>query len=121
VVDGRTVLTGPDKWWGNAVLVTNTAIAESFRREFDFLWDLTRLPAKPEPGWDEMSCLERLNAARFADLVAADDIGGIGALRILEYRESHGGFDTLEELKDVYDIGPARSSAILEKLGCSTP
>ena len=122
VVDGKTVLTGSDKWWGNAVLVTNTAVAESFRREFDYLWDLTRPSAASElEAWDEMSCLERLNAARFADLVAADDIGGVRALRILEYRESHGGFDTLEELKDVYDIGPARSSAILEKLGCSAP
>ena len=71
VVDGKTVLTGSDKWWGNAVLVTKTAIAESFRREFDFLWNLTRPPAKPEPGPDEMSCLERLNAACFEDLVAA--------------------------------------------------
>jgi hypothetical protein len=121
VVDGKTVLTGSDKWWGNAVLVTKTAIAESFRREFDFLWDLTRPPAKLESGWDEMSCLERLNAACFADLVAADDIGGIRALRILEYRESHGGFDTLDELLQVNEIKTARRSAILEELGCSTP
>jgi DNA uptake protein ComE-like DNA-binding protein len=122
VVDGKTVLTGSDKWWGNAVLVTNMAVTESFRREFNYLWDLTRPSAASElEARDEMSCLERLNTACFEDLVAADDIGGIRALRILEYRESHGGFDTLEELKDVYDIGPARSSAILEKLGCSAP
>jgi hypothetical protein len=121
VVDGKTVLTGSEKWWGNAVLVTNMAIAESYRREFDFLWDLTRPPAASEPGWDEMSCLERLNAARFADLVAADDIGGIRALRILEYRESHGGFDTLDELLQVNEIKTARRSAILKELGCSTP
>jgi len=118
VVDGKTVLTGSDKWWGNAVLVTNTAVAQSFRREFDFLWDLT---SPPEPDGDEMSCLERLNAARFADLVAVKDIGGIRALYILEYRESHGGFATVDELKDVYDIGPALRSAILEELGCSAP
>jgi len=122
VVDGRTVLTGPDKWWGNAVLVTNTAIAESFQREFDFLWDLARPPAAvSEPGWDNMSCLERLNAARFADIVLAYDIGGIRALRILEYRESHGGFDTLDELLQVNEIKTVRRNAILKELGCSTP
>ena len=118
VVDGKMVLTGSDKWWGNTVLVTNTAVAQSFRREFDFLWDLT---SPPKPDGDEMSCLERLNAARFADLVAVKDIGGIRALYILEYRESHGGFATVDELKDVYDIGPDRSSDILEELGCSAP
>ena len=121
VVDGKTVLTGSDKWWGNAVLVTNTAVAESFRKEFDYLWDLTRPPAKPEPGWDETSCLERLNAARFADLVAVKDIGGIRALRILEYREANGSFATVDELSQVNGIGPALRSAILEKLGCSAP
>ncbi len=116
VVDGKTVLTGLDKWWGNAVLVTSTAVAESFQLEFDYLWDLTR---PPTPDWDEMSCLERLNAARFADLVKADDIKGIRALRILEYRESHGTFSTVDELTEVYDIGPVRRSSILEELGCS--
>jgi len=121
VVDGKTVLTGSEKWWGNAVLVTNTAVAESFQEEFDFLWDLTRPPAASEPGWDKMSCLERLNAARFADLVDVDRIAGISALRILEYRESRGAFDTVDELKDVYDIGPALSSAILDGLRCSAP
>jgi len=126
VVDGKKVLTGSYTWsqhaykenWGNAVLVTNRAVAELFQLEFEYLWDLAR---PPTPNWDEMSCLERLNAARFADLVAVDGIADILALRILEYRENHGGFDTLDDLKDVYDIGPARSSAILEELGCSTP
>ncbi|MCK4392022.1 helix-hairpin-helix domain-containing protein [Candidatus Bipolaricaulota bacterium] len=121
VVDGKTVLTGSDKWWGNAVLVTNTTVAESFRREFDYLWDLTKPPAASEPDWDKKSCLERLNAARFADLVPVKGIGGIRALRILEYRESHGNFSTVDELTEVYDIGPALRTAILEKLGCSTP
>jgi hypothetical protein len=122
VVDGKTVLTGSDKWWGNAVVVTNTAVAKSLRREFDYLWDLTRPSAASElEAWDEMSCLERLNAARFADLVPADDIGGIRALRILEYRESNGDFGTDEELMEVYDIGTALRRTILEELRCSAP
>ena len=122
VVDGKTILTGSDKWWGNALLVTNTAVAESFQLEFEFLLELTNPPAASElEAWDAMSCLERLNAARFADLVAINDIGGVLALRILEYRRSHGSFATVLELKDVYGIGSKYRSAILEalKLGCS--
>lgn len=129
VVDGERVLTGSYNWsqnayednWENAVLVTSKAVAESFRLEFDYLWGLARPLAASEDGWDEKSCLERLNAARFADLVAVKGIGDIRALRILEYRESNGNFATVEELSRVNGIGPALRSAILEKLGCSTP
>jgi DNA uptake protein ComE-like DNA-binding protein len=129
VVDGKRVLTGSYNWsqnayernWENAVLVTNRTVAESFQLEFEYLWGLAKPPAASEPDGDKKSCLERLNAARFADLVAVKGIADIRALRILEYRESHGGFATPEELIEVYDIGPALRSAILEELGCSTP
>ena len=128
VVDGKRVLTGSYNWsrnayednynWDNAVLVTNRTVAESFQLEFEYLWDLAR---PPTTGWDEMSCLERLNAARFADLVPVKGIGDILALRILEYREANGSFATVDELTEVYGIGPDHRSAILEKLGCSAP
>lgn len=129
VVDGKRVLTGSYNWsrnayeknWENAVVVTNRTVAESFQLEFEYLWSLARPPAASEDGWDEKSCLERLNAARFADLVGVKGIADILALRILEYRESNGGFATVEELSRVNGIGPALRSAILEKLGCSTP
>jgi len=125
VVDGKKVLTGSYNWsqsaykknWENAVVVTNRAIAASFQLEFEYLWDLARPSAGSEPGWDEMSCLERLNAARFADLVPVKGIGDILALRILEYREANGSFDTVDELEEVDAIGPALRNAILEKLG----
>ena len=126
VVDSKRVLTGSYNWsknayeknWENAVLVTNRAVAESFQLEFEYLWDLAR---PPTPDWDEMSCLERLNAARFADLVAVDGIADILALRILEFRESHGRFVDVDELKEVDGIGETLRSAILQKLGGSAP
>jgi len=128
VVDGKRVLTGSYNWsrnayednynWDNAVLITNRTVAESFQLEFEYLWDLAR---PPTPDWDEMSCLERLNAARFADLVAVDGIADILALHILEFRESHGRFVDVDELKEVDGIGPVLRSAILEKLGCRAP
>jgi len=129
VVDGKKVLTGSYNWsqnafernWENAVVVTNRAVAASFQLEFKYLWDLARPSAASERGWDEMSCLERLNAARFADLVPVNGIGDTFALRILEYREANGSFTTVDELTEVYGIGPDHRSAILEKLGCSAP
>ena len=128
VVDGKRVLTGSYNWsrnayednynWDNAVLVTNRTVAESFQLEFEYLWDLAR---PPTTGGDEMSCLERLNAARFADLVPVKGIGDILALRILEYRKTSGSFATVDGLLQVNGIGPVLRSAILEKLGCSAP
>lgn len=130
VVDGERVLTGSYNWsrnayednWENAVLVTSKAVAESFQLEFEYLWSLAKPSAASElEAWNEMSCLERLNAARFADLVAVKGIADILALRILEYRESNGNFATVEELSRVNGIGASLRSAILEKLDCSTP
>ena len=126
VVDGRKVLTGSYNWsqsaykknWENAVVITSRAVVESFQLEFEYLWNLAR---PPTPDWDEMSCLERLNAARFADLVAVDGIADILALRILEFRESHGRFVDVDELKEVDGIGETLRSAILQKLGGSAP
>jgi len=130
VVDGERVLTGSYNWsrnayednWENAVLVTSKAVAESFQLEFEYLWGLARPPAASElEAWHELSCLDRVNAARFADLVGVKGIGDILALRILEYRESNGRFATVDELSEVKGIGPALRSAILEELDCSTP
>ena len=126
VVDGKRVLTGSYNWsqnayednWENAVVITNRAVAESFQLEFEYLWGLAKPPA---PSEDEMSCLERLNAARFADLVAVKGIGDILAMRILEYRKTNGSFVTVDELSQVNGIGPALSSAILKEWGCSAP
>jgi competence ComEA-like helix-hairpin-helix protein len=101
------------------MVVRNRAVAESFQLEFEYLWGLAKPRAASEPDWDKKSCLERLNAARFADLVAVKGIGDILALRILEYREANGSFATVDELSQVGGIGPALRTAILEKL-CSS-
>lgn len=130
VVDGKRVLTGSYSWsrnayednynWDNAVLVTNRTVAESFQLEFEYMWSLAQPQAALElETWDEMSCLERLNASRFADLVAVNGIADILAIRILEFRESNGSFATatVEELSRVNGIGRDHSRDILEELG----
>jgi competence protein ComEA len=59
-------------------------------------------PALNQPG-DSV----RLNSATVADLEQLPGIGPVLALRILEYRESVGGFTAKEQLKEVDGIGEA--------------
>lgn len=46
-----------------------------------------------------------LNTADAATLMQLDGLGEKTAAAILDYRESHGGFDTVEELQNVKGIG----------------
>ena len=55
-----------------------------------------------------------INTATVADLVLLPGIGDTLANRIVEYRESHGPFKTIDELIDVSGIGPAKLAAITE-------
>ena len=71
-------------------------------------------PAAPEIAGSEMPAKSatlapmyplNLNFATQAELESLPGIGPTIAQRIIEYRESHGGFRTVEEIKDVKGIG----------------
>jgi competence protein ComEA len=53
-----------------------------------------------------------INTAAVAELDTLPGIGPGYAERIVAYRESHGPFDTVEDIQDVPGIGPALFSRI---------
>jgi competence protein ComEA len=55
-----------------------------------------------------------LNSATQAELEELDGIGPALASRIIEYRDQHGGFASVEELDEVSGIGPARLAALAD-------
>lgn len=57
-----------------------------------------------------------LNRATIDELMGLPGIGPVLAGRVIEYRETHGGFRSVEELLNVRGIGPKRLAQIRERL-----
>jgi competence protein ComEA len=57
-----------------------------------------------------------LNTASKDDLVALSGIGPAKAQAIIDYRSQHGGFKSLDELKDVKGIGARRYEKLKPEL-----
>ena len=57
-----------------------------------------------------------LNRATLEQLDTLDGVGPATAQKILEYREQHGGFGSVEELGQVPGIGEKRMAALRERV-----
>ena len=57
-----------------------------------------------------------LSSATVAQLDTLDGIGPTLAQRIVEYRQAHGGFRSVDELKQVEGIGEKRFAALRQAL-----
>lgn len=53
-----------------------------------------------------------LSSATAADLETLDGVGPALAARIVEWRQAHGGFSSVDQVDDVPGIGPARLEAL---------
>lgn len=57
-----------------------------------------------------------LNTATVAELTALHGVGDATASAIIEFRESHGGFASVEQLLEVTGIGPAKFSRLQDEV-----
>lgn len=57
-----------------------------------------------------------LNTATVAELTALHGVGDATASAIIEFRESHGGFASVEQLVEVTGIGPAKFSRLQDEV-----
>lgn len=84
-------------------------------------WQHPRAPMGLEPGlasaaqWDaslQAARRVRLNAATAEELERLPEIGPSTAKRIVEYRQEHGAFRTVDDLQDVPGIGSKTLEAV---------
>lgn len=93
-------------WSYPATVVRDAAATAEFRRRADSIM-VERLTAERAP--------VRINSAAAADFERLSGIGPVMAARIVEYRDSHGAFRSVDDLLNVPGIGPRKLAAIRER------
>jgi len=85
----------------------------------------TRAALAPEPQISQfitrLSEPLDLNSATLDELIDLPGIGPVLAQRIIEYRERHGGFKTVEELLEIRGIGPKRFEQLKGRVRLGPP
>jgi competence protein ComEA len=105
---------GPPLWppaaqWSAAAFLTLALALLGWHGYLAHRWSAR--PTELEPGGVEQERLD-LNRADYAQLVQLPGVGPSLAQRIEDYRRQHGGFRSVDELRQVRGVGPA----VLERL-----
>jgi competence protein ComEA len=74
------------------------------------------VPASAGPAASGPPSIVHLNSATAEQLDALDGIGPSLAQRIVDYRDAHGGFGSIDELDEVSGIGPVRLESLRPRL-----
>jgi competence protein ComEA len=74
------------------------------------------VPVAPGSGASAPPAIVHLNSASAVQLDALDGIGPSLAQRIVDYRDAHGGFGSIDELDEVSGIGPVRLESLRSRL-----
>ena len=89
----------------NAILIKDTT-SVSVETEF------SQITVQPEPVKDKIN----INTASKEELMTLSGIGEVIAQRIIEYRDEHGKFSSIEGIKNVTGIGEVRFSNIKDQI-----
>ena len=89
----------------NAILIKDTT-SVSVETEF------SQITVQTEPVKDKIN----INTASKEELMTLSGIGEVIAQRIIEYRDEHGKFSSIEEIKNVTGIGEVRFSNIKDQI-----
>lgn len=87
----------------NAVYIKNTASLET---------EITQITSRTDLINDKIN----INTASKEELMTLSGIGEVIAQRIIDYREEHGSFKFVEEIKNVNGIGEARFNSIKDHI-----
>lgn len=73
------------------------------------------IAAKEKPSIQEAEPIN-INTAPYKELISLKGIGPKTAVRIIEYRETHGSFFYKEDIKNVEGIGPHKFNSIKNRI-----
>ena len=90
----------------NAIVIKDTSVIETE------MIQITQITVQTDPVKDKIN----INTASKEELMTLSGIGEVIAQRIIDYREEHGKFNAVEEIKNVTGIGEARFNNIKDQI-----
>ncbi|MHB8780994.1 MAG: helix-hairpin-helix domain-containing protein [Candidatus Geothermincolia bacterium] len=78
--------------------------------------NIPRIGETPAPADGDKNGPVNLNSATAAELEKIPGIGPVLSQRIIEFREEHGGFDSVQQLRQVEGIGPKKFEDLKDRV-----